>query len=410
MTLLIIRKRNNLSENEFSLMHLNIRSLLKNIGKLCDFLSLIDNKFTIIGLSETWLHSDNVDFYEIPEYTTIHVTRPSKKGGGVSLYVHSSLEYTVLSKMSIITEYLECVFIEVNARTMTQNKKIIVGIVYRPPSTNITTFTEHVMNIIDYLKVENKQYYIMGDFNINLTNYGSHTETQDYIDAIFQHSFIPLINKPTRITTTTATVIDNIYSNDILGTNYQTHGIIYTDISDHLPIFLLTKQINDTKVDTVIETRIYNEQATTTFKESIDQITWDEIYASKNPQESYSKFLNEIVFVYNKSFPLIKKTIRAKKHKPWITMGFRHSIRTKNKLYKYYLNKPTVFNEINYKQYRNKLNCLINIAEKAYYQHELHKHKGNLKNTWKILKGIIGKKEVVTTVDQLLIEDKLTKK
>ncbi|KAK2181449.1 hypothetical protein NP493_397g00017 [Ridgeia piscesae] len=67
------------------------------------------------------------------------------------------------------------------------------------------------MNVIDYPKVENKQCYIMGDFNINLTNYGSHTETQDYIDAMFQHSFIPLINKPTRITTTTATVIDNIY-------------------------------------------------------------------------------------------------------------------------------------------------------------------------------------------------------
>ena len=109
----------------------------------------------------------------------------------MSLYVHSSLEYTVLSEMSIIAEYLECVFIEVNTRTMTQNKKIIVGIVYRPPCTNITTFTEHVMKIIDHLKVENKQCYIMGDFNINLINYGSHTETQDYIDAMFHHSFIP---------------------------------------------------------------------------------------------------------------------------------------------------------------------------------------------------------------------------
>ena len=169
--------------------------------------------------------------------------------------------------MSIITEYLEWVFIEVNTRTMTQNKKIIVGIVYRPPSTNITTFTEYVMNIIDYLKFKNKQCYIMGDFNINLTNYGRHTETQYYTDAMFQHSFIPLINKPTRISTTTASVIDNIYSNDILGTNYQPYGIMYTDISDHLPIFVLTTQINDPKVDTVIETRIYNEQATTTLKE-----------------------------------------------------------------------------------------------------------------------------------------------
>ena len=91
----------------------------------------------------------------------------------MSLYVHSSLEYTVLSEMSIITEYLECVFIEVNIRTMTQNKKIIVGLVYRPPGTNITTLTEHVMNIIDYF--ENKQCYITGDVNINLTNYANHT-------------------------------------------------------------------------------------------------------------------------------------------------------------------------------------------------------------------------------------------
>ena len=99
----------------------------------------------------------------------------------MSLYVHSSLEYTVLSEMSIITEYLECVFIEV-ITIITQNKKIIVGIVYRPTSTNITIFTKHVTNIIDYLKVENKQCYVMGHFNIYLTNYGSHTETQDYID------------------------------------------------------------------------------------------------------------------------------------------------------------------------------------------------------------------------------------
>ncbi len=90
-------------------------------------------------------------------------------------------------------------------------------------------------------------------------------------------------------------------------TSLSVIGIIYTNISDHLPIFLLSKQINDSKVDTVIETRLYNEQATTTFKETSDHITWDEMYASKNPQESYSKFLNEILFIYNKSFPLIKK-------------------------------------------------------------------------------------------------------
>jgi len=44
-------------------MHLNIRNLRQNISKLCDLSSLIDKKFTFIGLSETWLHNDNVDLY-----------------------------------------------------------------------------------------------------------------------------------------------------------------------------------------------------------------------------------------------------------------------------------------------------------------------------------------------------------
>ena len=173
-------------------------------------------------------------------------------------------------------------FIEGKTRSMTLNKKVLFVL------------------SIDHLV---KQNYIMGDFNINLINYGSHTETQDYIDAMFQHYFITLINKSTRIKTNTATVIDNIYSNDVLGTNYQLHGIMYTDISDHLPIFVLNKESNGT----VIMTRTYNEKATATFKESIDQTTWDDIYASRNPQESYSSFFKEILLVYNKSFPLVKK-------------------------------------------------------------------------------------------------------
>ena len=78
---------------------------------------------------------------------------------------------------------------------------------------------------------------------------------------------------------------------------------MYTDISDRLQIFVLNKESNGT----VIKTRTYNEQATATFKESIDQTTWDDIYASRNPQESYSSFFKEILLVYNKSFPLDKK-------------------------------------------------------------------------------------------------------
>ena len=106
----------------------------------------------------------------------------------------------------------------------------------------------------------------MGDFNINLLNYDLHTETHDYVDTIFSNVFLPLITKPTRITPTSATLIDNIYSNNLPGEYTQMQGMIYTDISDHLPIFLLTKLNNNTKDDTITETRLYNDHTIATFR------------------------------------------------------------------------------------------------------------------------------------------------
>ena len=82
-------------------------------------------------------------------------------------------------------------------------------------------------------------------------------ETHDYVDAMFSNSLIPQITKPTRITPTTATLIDNIYSNDILGEYNQLQGMLCSDSSDHLPIFILTP-LNNNKHDYVtIETRKY---------------------------------------------------------------------------------------------------------------------------------------------------------
>ena len=39
----------------FSLMHLNVRSLSKNISKLNNYLQSLDITFSIMGLSETWV-------------------------------------------------------------------------------------------------------------------------------------------------------------------------------------------------------------------------------------------------------------------------------------------------------------------------------------------------------------------
>ena len=80
----------------------------------------------------------------------------------------------------------------------------------------------------------------MGDFNIDLLKFGTHTKTNDFIDSIVSEGLLPHITRPTRIGNNSATLIDHIYSNDC--TRRTGSGIILTDISDHFGIFHIVKE------------------------------------------------------------------------------------------------------------------------------------------------------------------------
>ena len=82
-----------------------------------------------------------------------------------------------------------------------------------------------------------KTIFVYGDLNIDLLKHESHNSTRNFLDMTY--SLGPLIDKPTRITDTSATLIDNIFTNELH--HNLTSGILFNDISDHLPIFALCK-------------------------------------------------------------------------------------------------------------------------------------------------------------------------
>ena len=72
----------------------------------------------------------------------------------------------------------------------------------------------------------------MGDFNLNLLHYNENSNCHEFLDLMLSHSFVPLTKKPTRVTDSTSTLIDNIFVNNL--TNITT-GITFQ-------IFLITTQ------------------------------------------------------------------------------------------------------------------------------------------------------------------------
>ena len=106
--------------------------------------------------------------------------------------------------------------------------------------TDVGNFLENMSTILANLKDINGTVYIMGDFNLNLINISEHIPTSDFVELMFSYSFSPLINKPTRLAETSATLINNIFCNSS-DKSKCFNGIINTDVSDHFPIFTITK-------------------------------------------------------------------------------------------------------------------------------------------------------------------------
>ena len=81
------------------------------------------------------------------------------------------------------------------------------------------------------------------DHNLDFLKSHIHSNTQQFINLNLDYDLFPVITRPTRITHTSATLIDNIFLESKL-TGQTTNKIIIDDISDHLPTITIIENLN----------------------------------------------------------------------------------------------------------------------------------------------------------------------
>ena len=89
--------------------------------------------------------------------------------GGVGIYVNSDMSYCRRDDLLIfIPHVIEMLFIEVK---LNETKSILLVVIYRPntlPPADMDVFTTKRADITAKINNENKESYIMGDFNIDV--------------------------------------------------------------------------------------------------------------------------------------------------------------------------------------------------------------------------------------------------
>ena len=371
----LLSKVRTLPRDAFSVYHTNIRSIQKNFDIFVHSLDELNYSFDVIGLTETWLRDEPDSLLTIPNYNIEYKNR-HKTGGGVMLYIKSSFSYKLRPDIFQFSDFFEAIFIEIENQL---GKNIILGLIYRPPGLNVSLFAEALDPILDRITRENKHCYLLGDFNINLLNHESHNPTNEFLNMIYSHAFRPTIDKPTRVTYNTATLIDNIFTNNL---DFHTTGIMTTGISDHCPIVLFGPPLVKSNHSNAWQwKRNLTNTNVLALKHELERIDWDTIICGNDVQEDYSQFINKLKTVYENYVPYkrMKPSHRGPRN-PWITPGLLKSIRTKDKLYKRYLKNPCKNNKLSYDNYRNKLTSLIRLAKSNHYTSLLDAEKSNMGN------------------------------
>ena len=121
-----------------------------------------------------------------------------------------------MHEFNALEDEFESLWVEIN--TGPPGKNIVVCCSYRHPDTDVTKFIEYLESVLSKVD-KNKIVCVMGDFNINLLNYESHNDTNEFTNSMVSHHMLPQILQPTRVTDHSAIVIDNIFTN---ATNFET--------------------------------------------------------------------------------------------------------------------------------------------------------------------------------------------
>ena len=374
----------------FSLIHVNIRSIPKHFDEWELYLQSLGHHFSIVGVTETWLNDQNVTNYDLSGYQHVYKCRSDQRGGGVSLFVIDRISFHERRDLDINSNVMESVFVEIGKESLGRPRNTIIGLVYRPPNTDINIFNEQISEVLDRIKSEKKQVYLLGDFNINLLDANSHVPIAEFLDTLFSNFIFPSITKPTRVTKTSCTLIDNIFHND-MNQSGMIKGVLFTEISDHFPVFLICPDELLDVEPKINGTRDYCQTNIERFRSKLGALNWSLIFDEKDGEEAFNGFHTAFLEIYEKSFPYRKKPTNYKGRKPWLSLALRNSIKHKNKLYVRYLRNPTQENIEIYKVYKRNLQRLLRLSERKYYEEFIHDNKNNVKKLWGIIKQVINK-------------------
>jgi hypothetical protein len=395
---------------KISILSLNTQSLNAKFDKLqiiIKELKLLNLEFSILCFQETWLTESSItEIFNIDNYTAFHQGSSCSRHGGLSIYVINSLAVKNCTHFNTFSTW-EGLSLDI---PLHNNKSLTIFNIYRPPKSNnnnqtLDTFINEFQPPLLTITNHNSSTILTGDFNIDLLKLPIRDKYQDFFDLLTGQNLLPLITLPTRFATRSASLLDQIYIKQTMGSSIPQSGILFSQTSDHLATFTcLDFLISHPKPKNLIKSTLNTTEARSDFVKDLEKIKWENIFPHdllSDPDSSYDAFINKVDTLHSKHFPtkLIKFDKYKHKKKDWITFGILRSIKFRDNLYRQLNQSPhdedihtTLKN--NLKIYNSILNKMIRSAKQQFYKSEFSKYKSNTYKTWETINQVLNRSKL----------------
>ena len=356
------------------LLHINIRSLRHKIGQLA--LLAQESKASIIAVTETWLDPSVTNReIAIDGYNTVRKDR-SSHGGGVCLYIKTSLAYNTRPDLD---NNLEATWIDL---LLKKTKPILIGCIYRPPQQR--DFFDPFEQLVSNLPTDS-EIIILGDTNINLLNTNCTTARQ-FKNILRSNGLKQLITEPTRKTVHSSSLIDHIIVSQ--PSKICVNGVLPVGLSDHCAVFCTRKLVKVcTNRENIINVRSLRKYSREALNEAIQLHDWDNVLNCKDTNLAWNNFVKNFSAIIDKIAPVRKRKIKTRTQ-PWITPDIIEGIHQRDKLLRRFHRLRDNDSYAIFCAKRNEVQQLVKKAKKDYILEQTEANKRDSKKLWNTLKSI----------------------
>ena len=358
------------NEKYLNVGHINIYHLQNKVSDLCSFL-YNHSCFHLYGITETRLAPHIPDeSIAIPNYSIIRRDPTGPGETGIAVYIHLDIQHLIQRRHDLESDVIECIWVEL--RSSSSSSPLLIGILYRNPKSTLE-WHDQFLKMMDKICLRNTDILLLGDFNFDLLMPQPAWESTTSLVGLKQ-----IIKDPTRITMTSQTLLDHIYTN-----RPEAITKAFVDdlsISDHQPINCtwLTKipKIKKNK-HTYVTYRSFKHFNQSLFLYDLSKVPFSNVFRFSDPNDALNSWYELFLTTLNKHAPLRRKRVKHPTMPAWLSQDIINAMALRDKL-----KKEKCFTE--YKKMRNKVKSMVRQAKKALFDRMI-KDNRDVSSLWKAM-------------------------